>query len=224
MSTESETPITNENCFTAKPVDGSYGNEEQSCIHAGLSRELEHKLAAAQQKADDEMLRVKACEHMADGDDGWERLRNECPSTAAVSRLRDMYIAAQQTIAAMQPRRMYPIQGGPSVPYEVMIPHESQCWINHYQSINKIAERGGFSPGEAWMVVTGQKYGGMESKEWWAEVDKKWFEYAERINLHYADLDKAQQTIEARDREIAELKQFIGAHRAAIDAACNGGG
>jgi hypothetical protein len=33
--------------------------------------------------------RLKACEHIADGDEGWEKLRNECPSTAAVARLRD---------------------------------------------------------------------------------------------------------------------------------------
>jgi hypothetical protein len=33
--------------------------------------------------------RLKACEHIADGDEGWEALRNECPSTAAVARLRD---------------------------------------------------------------------------------------------------------------------------------------
>ncbi len=32
--------------------------------------------------------RLKACEHIADGDEGWEKLRNECPSTAAVARLR----------------------------------------------------------------------------------------------------------------------------------------
>jgi hypothetical protein len=35
--------------------------------------------------------RLKACEHIADGDEGWQALRNECPSTAAVARLRDAY-------------------------------------------------------------------------------------------------------------------------------------
>jgi hypothetical protein len=38
--------------------------------------------------------RLKACEHIADGDEGWEALRNECPSTAAVARLRDALEAA----------------------------------------------------------------------------------------------------------------------------------
>src|SRR3990167_4000429 len=41
------------------------------------------------------------------------------------------------------PRRMFPIQRGPSVPYEVMAPHEAMSQINHDQSIQRIAERGG---------------------------------------------------------------------------------
>jgi len=39
--------------------------------------------------------RLKACEHIADGDEGWEALRNECPSTAAVARLRDALLQRQ---------------------------------------------------------------------------------------------------------------------------------
>ena len=50
---------------------------------------------------DANVSRLKACEHIADGDDGWQALRNECPSTAAVSRLRDQYEALQasQTVS-----------------------------------------------------------------------------------------------------------------------------
>jgi hypothetical protein len=33
--------------------------------------------------------RLKACEHIAEGDGGWQVLRNLCPSTAAVAALRD---------------------------------------------------------------------------------------------------------------------------------------
>lgn len=45
-------------------------------------------------RANAEMERVKACEHIAEGDmDGndWRILRNLCPSTAAVAALRDKY-------------------------------------------------------------------------------------------------------------------------------------
>ena len=40
---------------------------------------------------DEQVNLLKACEHIAEGDEGWERLRNECPSTAAVARLRDEF-------------------------------------------------------------------------------------------------------------------------------------
>jgi hypothetical protein len=39
--------------------------------------------------ADAEMERVKACEHIAEGEVGWDSLRNLCPSTAAVAELRE---------------------------------------------------------------------------------------------------------------------------------------
>lgn len=55
------------------------------------ARRLERELASAAQKADAEMERVKACEHIAEGDEGWQALRNLCPSTAAVSALRDAH-------------------------------------------------------------------------------------------------------------------------------------
>lgn len=48
-------------------------------------------------KCDAEMERVKACEHIAEGDmegNDWRILRNICPSTAAVAALRDKYEAA----------------------------------------------------------------------------------------------------------------------------------
>jgi hypothetical protein len=55
--------------------------------------------AALIAEKDAEMLRVKACEHIAEGDEGWEKLRNECPSTVAVAVLRDKYEAAERALA-----------------------------------------------------------------------------------------------------------------------------
>lgn len=70
---------------------------------------VERELASARaeverlrMKSDAEMLRVKACEHIAEGDDGWEALRNECPSTAAVSRLRDSFVTAQAEVQQLR--------------------------------------------------------------------------------------------------------------------------
>lgn len=57
--------------------------EENVVLHARV-KELETK-------SDSEMERVKACEHIAEGDEGWQKLTDLCPSIAAVARLRRLY-------------------------------------------------------------------------------------------------------------------------------------
>lgn len=68
----------------------------QKVVPVDVSRKLERELVFAAKKADDEMLLVKACEHIAEGMEGWEVLRNECPSAAAVASLRDGYAELQR--------------------------------------------------------------------------------------------------------------------------------
>ncbi len=67
------------------------------------SRLLDH-IATLQRSADESALafdanveRLKACEHIAEGDEDWRALRNLCPSTAAVADLRDALDAAQRS-------------------------------------------------------------------------------------------------------------------------------
>lgn len=43
--------------------------------------------------------RLKACEQIAEGDEGWEVLRNLCPSTAAVAHVRDRLDALEGFVA-----------------------------------------------------------------------------------------------------------------------------
>ena len=50
--------------------------------------DLEKRIEELGRKSDEEMERVKACEHIAEGENGWEQVSNLCPSTAAVSVLR----------------------------------------------------------------------------------------------------------------------------------------
>lgn len=66
---------------------------------------LERRCEAAEAKADAEMLRVKACEYIAEGELDWERLRNQCPSTMAVAALRDALTAAEAALAAERAER-----------------------------------------------------------------------------------------------------------------------
>jgi len=56
-------------------------------------------ITAEREKADKEMERVKACEHIAEGDEGWEQLSNLCPSTAAVAKLRTDFQQLDEQLA-----------------------------------------------------------------------------------------------------------------------------
>lgn len=57
-----------------------------------------HRWAKAVEERDAEMERVKACEHIAEGEEGWEALQNLCPSTAAVASLREEHDALSITV------------------------------------------------------------------------------------------------------------------------------
>ncbi len=85
-------------------------------------------------------------------------------------------------------RRMFPIQNGPAVPWEVMAPHAHQAQRNHSQTLERLAERGGLGCSEAWAVIQGES---LEFGDGWHTLrDKLWREYAERVNLHYDELER----------------------------------
>lgn len=53
----------------------------------------------------------------------------------------------------------YPILGtGETIPWEVIAPHEKQAQINHYQTLTRIAERGGLSWSEALAVLEDRQF------------------------------------------------------------------
>lgn len=89
--------------------------------------------------------------------------------------------------------RKFPIMDGPSVPWEVMAPHEAQANKNHYQSLEKLASRGGLGCGEAWCVV--QSIECPHDTPTWESYKEKWKQFAERINLHYDQLEKYNELI-----------------------------
>lgn len=74
-------------------------NEKACCTRAdcachGVTRLQQIVQEEAGARIDEQMLLVKACEAIALGEDGWEKLANECPSTMAVANLRAQLIAA----------------------------------------------------------------------------------------------------------------------------------
>jgi len=54
------------------------------------------------EEKDREMLRLKACEHIAEGEAGWGRLEHKCPSTMAVATLRRRFEAAESELKQSQ--------------------------------------------------------------------------------------------------------------------------
>lgn len=55
-----------------------------------------------------------------------------------------------------RPERMFPILHDPivrAIPWAVIAPHEKQAQANHYQSLTRLAERGGLSVVEAVVVL-----------------------------------------------------------------------
>lgn len=102
----------------------------------------------------------------------------------------------QAELAALRERseRRFPIQDGASVPWEVMAPHQAQSQKNHHQSLERIAERGGFGAAEAWLIVNAlplnEKRDGKHYEWDWVDLKRKWQEYAERINFHFKELEE----------------------------------
>jgi hypothetical protein len=80
---------------------------------------------------------------------------------AQVATLRAELVAARDRI----PPERFPILGGPSVPWSLVAPHELQARNNHDQSLRRLAERGGLSPGELWCIV--------HDKKWREQPDEK---------------------------------------------------
>lgn len=52
-----------------------------------------------------------------------------------------------------------------AIPWSMLEPHEGQAEKNHYQSLKRLAERGGLSPCEAVAVLEDRKYHRMSDDE-----------------------------------------------------------
>lgn len=66
---------------------------------------------------------------------------------------------------ARREERRFPIQGGPSIPWSLIEPHEAQAKRNHDQTLQRLAERGGLSPCEAVAVLEDRPWERMEARE-----------------------------------------------------------
>jgi hypothetical protein len=65
--------------------------------------------------------------------------------------------AATARVGELEARR-FPILHGPSIPWAIIAACEHQAQINHGQTIERLADRGGLDPSEAVAVLTGKRW------------------------------------------------------------------
>lgn len=62
--------------------------------------------------------------------------------------------------------KKYPILGTTDfIPFDMMLEHEEQCLKNHYQSVQRLAERGGTSYMETYYILHDSKFIHHEPKD-----------------------------------------------------------
>jgi len=123
--------------------------------------------------------------------------------------------------------RLFPISDGPSVPWKIMRPFEQQCRINHSQSLETIADRGGFSSAEAWCVVNGivwrdalKTWTPDRLKELWcqyaspvAQLQSELAAYRLNFDLHYKACLRGEQMFLSAHPEYRERLALPGTDR-----------
>jgi hypothetical protein len=93
---------------------------------------------------------------------------------------RERALAAELKLEAF--KHPFPIMKGPTVPWSVMLPHNDMCKRNHDQTLQRIAERGGLDPTEAFCVVNDLVYHVAARKFSIEYMTEQWREFAEKVN------------------------------------------
>ena len=91
--------------------------------------------------------------------------------------------------------RRFPIMEGPSIPWWFIASHEAQAKLNHDQTLERLAERGGLSPTEALAVLEDRRF----SRGFNAETDRK------RLTEIVTELDRPSQD----QKTLANARAFL---------------
>ena len=99
-----------------------------------------------------ERLRAERCDHSSACDKLFDQAADHIASlNATIAELKARLVGAK-----LEP--MFPIMGGPKIPWSLIAPCEAQAQRNHSQSLKRLAERGGLDMGEAVAVMSGKSY------------------------------------------------------------------
>lgn len=78
-----------------------------------------------------------------------------------------------RTTGCHMSERWFPIMGASAIPWSMIEPCEKQAQLNHDQSLERLAERGGLAPCEALAVLDGRKWKQMPGGEAKAELQRR---------------------------------------------------
>jgi hypothetical protein len=115
-----------------------------------------------------------------------------------INTLRSQLEAKERKLAELKARR-FPIIGGPSIPWALIAPYESQAQANHDQTLEHLASRGGLSCVEAWCVMNNKSL-----REWKNVSDSDARQWLINLSMPYAQL-------EVKEREIRRLREACSA-------------
>lgn len=92
-----------------------------------------------------------------------------------------------------------------SIPWDVIAPYGGQAEVNHSQTLERLAERGGLSPVEAWLVMNGRTWQGVTFTK---ELEKQACAYLDKLvrdrQQLQADHDRYKAALEEVRRRIDE--------------------
>ena len=111
--------------------------------------------------------------------------------------------------------RLFPIQGGPAIPWSMIEPYAEQAMKNHGQTLERLAERGGLSPYEAVCCLNNRRL--YDNKTWPHYSQDRGFYLAMLRDLIKKDqtdritrLDALVATLEARIERVIEIQEHCG--------------
>jgi len=129
---------------------------------------------------------------------------NRCFSPEAVERQAKYELTTLRGRVQDLEGRRFPIQGGPSIPWSMIGPHDRQCRENHErQSLVDMRRRGGLSPSEALAVLDDESW---FKSEWGNFTNDEAKRKAARDELERRRAAFEDETNELRDWKESQLK------------------
>lgn len=145
----------------------------------------------------------------------------QCYAPEAVERkAKYELVTLRERVKDLEGKR-FPIQGGPSIPWRMIEPHDRQCKSNHCeQDLEDIARRLGLSPAEALCVLDDQSWRESPWGNFMNDEEKSkaaWFELERRRAAFEDETVTLQARIKALEKEVETVNVNWDADRQELE-------